>query len=65
MTTSVRIDHEGPEHHNVCVRVLEGGNVVHTCEVEPGGTSSAIYVYAGRTIEISEAPQPNAPKPAP
>lgn len=63
MTTRVRIEHEGPDHHNVCVRVLDGGNVVHTCEVAPGSKSSEIYVYAGRTIEVSESPTPNA-KPA-
>jgi len=67
MTTSVKIKHEGPPHHNVCVRVLEGSDarVVHACEVAPGEESSAIYVYSGRTIEISESSTPNAPKPTP
>ncbi len=65
MTTRVTIKHEGPEHHNVQVRVLDGEQVARVCEVRPGETSSGIHVYKGRTIEISESPAPNGgPTPA-
>lgn len=55
MTTSVKIKHEGPEHHSVVVRVLEGEQVTHEYKVRPGKEAPLIYVYRGRVIEISEA----------
>ena len=61
MTTTVRITHEGPDHHNVRigqwdVRPIGAGHTnseVAWAEIQPGETWIGV-IYEGRQLNIEE-----------
>lgn len=53
MTTTVKISSANPNHQDVMVKVLHGGNVVSQTHLTDGNETTQ-YVYEGQTLLIEE-----------
>jgi hypothetical protein len=56
MTTSVRVKHDGPGHHDVQVAITNGGVVVSTERLAEGDVKD-FYVYDTQGLTVSEIPK--------